>query len=306
MNQTEYANNIFEQPWWLDIVAPQKWKEIIIYDKKEQVIARQAVVVDKKNVYMPRLTQTLGIWMSEEMTKNYGEQKKIINGILCDLASYKNVMIHLDPENKYILPYRWNGYIMEPRFSYRINDLSDLESLYAGFNKTAKKNIKYAKNKVSISYETDVDELWNMLNKTFEAQKRRNPMPKEIVYEIVKQCETNDHGRYISAKDAEGHVHSCAYFVYDEKVCYYLMGATDSKYRSSGAQSLVLWEGIQFAAAHSKVFDFEGSMVEGIENFFRQFNNTCEVYYEVRKQSFMREMIQLMKPKIKRLIGYKI
>ena len=29
MNQTEYANNIFEQPWWLDIVAPQKWKEII-------------------------------------------------------------------------------------------------------------------------------------------------------------------------------------------------------------------------------------------------------------------------------------
>ena len=159
---------------------------------------------------------------------------------------------------------------------------------------------------MTISTELDFSELWEMLNKTFESQNRKNPMHRDLVRDIVLKCEEQNHGRYVCAKDPDGNVHSCAYFVYDEKVCYYLLGATDSEYRSSGAQSLVIWEGIKFAAEHSKRFDFEGSMIEGIENFFRQFNNQCCTYYEVRKQPLVEEIKLLMKPKIKKIIGYKI
>ena len=77
-------------------------------------------------------------------------------------------------------------------------------------------------------------------------------------------------------------------------------------FRSSGAQSLILWEGIQFAAAHSKVFDFEGSMVEGIENFFRQFGGVCTPYYVVSRKTILSQLLQILKPRIKRLLGYKI
>lgn len=303
---TNYANNIFEQPWWLDIVAPGQWREIFVRDDKENVIARQAIVTNKNNVLMPRLTPTLGIWMIDNVLDDYGAQKKIIKTLSEEIQDYKNVLIRLSPENKYILPYRWNGYIMEPKFTYRIKDLHDLDKIYKGFHKTAKKNIKSAKNKVSISENLDIDELWEMLNKTFEVQNRKNPMSKELVYRIVRCCESNGHGKYFSAKDSEGHVHSCGYFVYDEKACYYLLGATDAQYRSSGAQSFVIWEAIQFAAKHSQVFDFEGSMVEGIENFFRQFGGECTAIYEIRRQSLYKEIFLLLKPKIKRLIGYKV
>lgn len=306
MNKTEYANNLFEQPWWLDIVAPGQWKEILVRDDKGDVIARQAIVTDGKNVFMPEFTQTLGIWLSEDAASEYGKQKRAIEGILEQQKQFKSVKIDLAPDNKYILPFRWKGFVMEPQFTYRINDLSNPEALYAGFNKTAKKNIKTAKNKVVISNQADFEELWEMLNKTFKAQNRKNPLDKDLVKKIVESCEQSGNGQYFSAKDAEGNVHSCGYFVYDEKVCYYLFGASDSNFRTSGAQSLVLWEGIQFAAKHSKVFDFEGSMVEGIENFFRQFSSECMVYYEVRRQSLIREIMLLLKPKIKKLIGYKI
>lgn len=306
MNVTPYANSLFEQPWWLDIVAPGQWKECVVSDSSGAVIARMPYMRDKKSVGMPKLTQTLGIWMSPETEADYGAQKKVIFEIFNQLSSYKSVSHTLSPRNQYILPFRWLGYRMEPSFTYRLNDLSDCEALYQKFNKTAKKNIKYARNKVTVSDKADAETLWRMLDKTFEAQNRKNPMSKELVMRIVETCEANGHGKYLEAKDPAGNVHSCAYFVYDEQVCYYLLGASDSEFRNSGAQSLILWEGIQFAAQHSKVFDFEGSMVEGIENFFRQFGGVCTPYYQVSKNTLLQETFLTIKPRIKKLLGYKI
>jgi len=305
MRTSMYVNSVFEQPWWLDVVAPNAWKEILVKDKDGKVIARQAIVFDKKNIFIPKLTQTLGIWMDDSVSNDYGTMKKICKELCQQLSEYKNVVVHLTPNNKYVLPFIWEGYQISPRFTYRILDLSDTEGLYQGFNNTAKKNIKSAKNKVMISDKMDVDELWSMIIKTYKIQNRKPPISKELIERMVYECEAHNCGKYLCAKDKEGNVHSCAYFVYDENVCYYLLGATDSQYRSSGAQSLVIWEGIQFAAKHSKIFDFEGSMVEGIENFFRQFNNECVAYYEIRKQSFYKELFRLVKPRIKRIIGYK-
>lgn len=40
---SEYVNSVFEQPWWLDTVAPNSWKEILIEEAGE-VIARWPLV----------------------------------------------------------------------------------------------------------------------------------------------------------------------------------------------------------------------------------------------------------------------
>ena len=60
--------------------------------------------------------------------------------------------------------------------------------------------------------------------------------------------------------------------------------------RKSRAKSLIVWESIKFAAQHSQVFDFEGSIIEGIENFDQQFGGRCTPYYSVRKASYLYEL----------------
>lgn len=306
MNTTPYANSIFEQPWWLDIVAPGQWEEALVTDSEGGVLARMPYVKQGRRVIMPELTQTLGIWMVPEVMADYGAQKQVMHEIFGRFAGCRSVVQALSPGNDYVLPLRWLGCRMEPCFTYRLEDLSDCEALYQNFNKTAKKNIKYARNKVTVFDQTAPETLWALLDKTFEAQNRKNPMSKELVLRIVQTCEETGHGKYLEARDSDGNVHSCAYFVYDEQVCYYLLGASDSRFRGSGAQSLILWEGIQFAAQHSKVFDFEGSMVEGIENFFRQFGGRCTPYYTVSKRTLAAELLQAAKPRVKRLLGYKM
>ena len=51
----------------------------------------------------------------------------------------------------------------------------------------------------------------------------------------------------------------------------YLMSAQSPSLKVSGAMSLLLARAIEDAAAHDRIFDFEGSMIEGIEGFFRGF-----------------------------------
>lgn len=299
------ANNIFEQPWWLDIVAPGKWHEVTSTEKDGRVIGRIAYVHDDSKVYIPPLTQTTGIWLDDSIKYDYGTQKRVINELFETINRYDNVDIHLAPENEYVLPFRWMGYTLEPRFTYRIDNLTDCDKLYNSFNKTAKKNIKSARNKVELRMESNADHMVDLLKKTFSAQGRKNPFDERLVRNIIKFCDDNDCGHYIEAVDVESNIHSCAYFVYDEKVFYYLLGGSDSEFRTSGAQSLVIWEGIQYASKISKVFDFEGSMVEGIENFFRQFGGRCVPYYEIRKQGLVGDLLQGIKPRVKKLIGYK-
>lgn len=306
MQKIVYANSLFEQPWWLNLTADNQWKEYFSYDKDDNIIGRVAIVEKKGKICMPSMTQTLGIWIEPKFRNNLSESKKIINDLLEQFPYTKSIDIRLNPKNKYVLPFIWKGFNISPAFTFRINDLTDLEALYNNFGKTAKKNIKAAKNKVTISNDLNIETIWEMLDKTFRAQKRSNPMSKELIINIINFCEKNNCGQYFEARDKNNVVHSCGYFVYDQEVCYYLLGASDTEYRSSGAQSLVLWEGIQFAAKNSKIFDFEGSMIEGIENFFKQFGSECEVYYRITKKKFWSDFWDLLKPKIKKIIGYKV
>lgn len=311
LNTTPYANSVFEQPWWLDIVAPGEWGEVTVKEGDETV-ARLPYVLQSGRIVMPTLTQTLGPWIKPEYRQfqpgntQLSKQKELIAALLGQLPRHKSFHVTFDSANEYILPYRWLGYRYEPEFSYRLTDLCDTDALYAALNKTAKKNIKAARNKTTLVEQPTAKMLMDLLDKTFGAQGRKWPHDRDLTRRIIEKSVENGRGKLIVARDPEGNLHSGAFLLYDEKVCYYLLGGSDSAFRSSGAQSLVLWESIRFASTVSKVFDFEGSNVEGIENFFRQFGGSRVINYSVIRQSLFADCMELAKPRVKRLIGYKI
>lgn len=307
---TIYANSVFEQPWWLEIVAPGKWGEAIIREG-EETLARLPFVLDGGRICMPPFTQTLGPWFKPELraftagNAQLSRQKELVSALLEQLPAHRRFNQTFDSANDYILPYRWLGYRYTPLFSYRLGGLEDLDSIYAAFHKTAKKNIKYARNKTKIIHEKDPRNILSLYEKTFLNQNRPLPVSEGLLEKVVRLPIERGNGEIITAIDSSGHAHSSAFLLFDEKVCYYLIGGSDPAFRSSGAQSLVLWEAIQFASGRSKAFDFEGSNIEGIENFFRQFGGQRVINYSVAKQSLWADCLEMAKPRIKRMVGYK-
>lgn len=307
--ETATVNSVLEQPWWLDAVAPGQWEEAVVQNEEGRITARLPYCIRNKRIFMPPYTQCLGVWFADQGSSPYyrcNEEKEQIGALLDQLSNKaKHISIRLYPSNQYVLPYYWRGFRLIPHFTYRINDLSDCSRIYADFHKTTKKNIKSAKNKVTIREDPDPARLFSLLDKTFEAQGRSNPMDKETLRRIIEACGEHRAGKLLIAEDAEGNAHSGAFLAYDENVCYYLFAGSDPKFRSSGAQSLVLWQAIQFASGRSRVFDFEGSMIESIEVFFRRFGCESTLYYEVKKQSLFADLLDMAKPRLKRLLHYK-
>ena len=73
------------------------------------------------------------------------------------------------------------------------------------------------------------------------------------------------------------------YVVWDERTLYALMSARDRELQPAGANTLLYWEAIRLAAEVSRVFDFEGSMVEPIEHYFRGFGGRQTPYFCITK-----------------------
>ena len=90
-------------------------------------------------------------------------------------------------------------------------------------------------------------------------------------------------GKILGAKTKDGQVSAAILFGWDSESVYYVSGAADPKFRSSGVLSLLLWEGIKLASEKGLTFNFEGSMIESIERYFRSFGAEQVPYYEIKK-----------------------
>ena len=304
---SKYVNSVFEQPWWLDVVAPNSWKELLV-EEEHKILARWPIVFNHNSIGMPELTQSLGFWLSEEELHDdtyYNKRKRITNLLLEQFPKNKSINISLNPKVDYFLPMYWKNFIISPRVLYRITNLSDVNAIYDRFNKIVKGNIRSAKNKVEVKNIDNIELLIMLKERAYSIQNRKYPISKDLIRNIYTACKNYSSGKLLYAIDMNCNVYAGILIVYDENVCYGLVGGTDPVYRSSGAFSLLLWEGIRFASTVSKSFDFQGSMVEGIEQFFRQFGANPTVYYQIRRQNIAFELFELLKPRIKTLIGYK-
>lgn len=311
-NNIDSANSIFETDLWLDCVAENSWERIEILNKNGDIDAAFPIFKSKKYgfniIQTPALTQTLGIYVKDtgaKLTKKLEREKKLINQIIDQLPKNVNFDFNLDINNEYILPFIWKGFKVEPRFSYQLENLENLDVVWSGFKENIKTDIRKAQKKVEIRKDMGIDTLIEMQEKTFKRQNRSLPFDKELIKKIDERLGKNNASLLLCAVDEDNNVHAATYFIYDEKRCYYLLSGGDPEYRNSGATSLLVWEGIKFAADHSKVFDFEGSMIEDIERFVRGFGAKPKVYYRVTKFNWVLAFLDFLKPIVKRILNYK-
>jgi hypothetical protein len=70
---------------------------------------------------------------------------------------------------------------------------------------------------------------------------------------------------------------------WDVTTAYYIIGAKDNAYGNSGAMTFLFWN--VFKELHDKVtvFNFEGSMISGVENYFRSFGAIQKTFFEISR-----------------------
>ena len=64
---------------------------------------------------------------------------------------------------------------------------------------------------------------------------------------------------------------------------YYLIPCYREQYKDSGASALLVLEAIKLAREKGVAFDFEGSMIRGIAQHYKQFGSIATTYYSVER-----------------------
>ncbi|QCS49049.1 GNAT family N-acetyltransferase [Picosynechococcus sp. PCC 11901] len=304
--KTKGANCIFQQPWWLDAVSPDTWSAIEI-EKNNRLIARFPYVIRQKYgltmLTMPKLTQTLGPWLEPskaKYAKQLSQQKDIMNEVISRLPSHDYFCQNFHYSVTNWLPFYWQGFTQTTRYTYVLEKLDNLEQVWAGFQENIRREIRKATKKVKVKTNLDIETFLNVNSLTFQRQGKKLPYTRELVQRLDTACLKYQARQIFFAEDAQGRIHAAIYIVWDENSAYYLMGGADPELRNSGSTSLLMWEAIQFAATVTKKFDFEGSMIEPVERFFRAFGAKQVPYFQVTRMSRRmkllmtgREMLQL-------------
>lgn len=297
----ECVNSVFEQPWWLDAVAPGQWSDIVIR-RKGEIIARMPFTRRRRAgldiVNMPPLTQTAGPWLKlsgEKYTSRLSEQHELLEQVIAMLPAADLISLWLAPSCLNFLPFHWHGFDVTCFCTYRLEDLSDLDRIWQEASESCRRAIRKARKQVRVRDAISSEEFWHTVAKTWSRQGMQLPISFDVFSRLQKTCSDRGAGRMFIAEDAQSNVHAALYLVWDSNAAYYLIGGGDSSLRASGAQSLLMWEAIRHSSTVTRAFDFEGSINRNIECFFRGFGAVQTLYLNVRRASRRLRMLTAAK-----------
>jgi len=285
---------IFMQPYWLDSVCEDdmEW-DVILYERGGEIWGSFVYVINKKYgftlITMPKLTQFLGPYIKypkgQKYYKKLSWEKEIMNYFIDNLPKfdYFNMNFHYSITNW--LPFYWRGFKQTTRYTYIIEKNIDLEMLSKNFETDIRRRRRRKAYSVGVKvYEDkDIKKFYELNKMTFIRQGKKIPYSFEFIKSLYESCKKDGACKMFFAKNKDGVVIAGNFLIYDENTVYYLMGGIDPNYKDLGGMDVVQYESIKFALKSGRKFDFEGSMIESIEKYFRSFGAIQKPYFNISK-----------------------
>jgi hypothetical protein len=307
---TPYSNSLFQQPWWLNTVAPGAWNAVVV--EKHGVIHARLPYIEKRRLGLRMLTRAplspiLGPWLAStgaKYTTELGREKDLMFALIEQLPPHDFFLQNFHYSITNWLPFYWKGFNQTVNYTYVIEELTDSERIWAGFRENIRREVRKASKQVKVRDDLGLEQFLDLNVLTFGRHGKRLPYSREYVRRLDAACVAHKARRMFFAEDAYKRVHAAAYIVWDKDSAYYLMGGIDPALRGSGGMSLVMWEAIKFASTVTRKFDFEGSMMEPVERFFRAFGARQVPYFQVTRISRRMKFLLFVNNRLKTVTTY--
>lgn len=284
---------VFSKDWWLDCVCGKDNWDVVLVEKNEKIVASMPFFKSSrfifKTISMPDLTQTMGPYIKylggQKYESRLGYEKEIMTQLLSALPSVDSFSqsFHYKIENW--LPFYWAGYSQTTRYTYVLDSIDDIDAVFSNFSHAKRKNIRRAKEIVNVSYDLEPEAFYENHRKTLLKQGSKISYSKDLFLAMYSKCYDKNCGKIIAAFDKDRNMHAALFVVWDSESAYNLISTIDPDFRNSGSASLLVFEAIKFVQDKVQKFDFEGSMMEGVENSFRQFGAKQKPYHLISKMN---------------------
>jgi len=286
-------NNIplYSKAWWLDAVSDEGTWNVVLVEVENKIVASMPYYIKKRAFFsvitQPKLTQTMGPYIKYPKNQTYNKrleyEKKIMSQLIEQLPQIDmfNQSFHHTITNW--LPFYWKGYKQTTGYTYIIEDLSNIDEVFKNFSSSTRKDIRKAqKNGIEVIDSEDIGAFYDIIKMTFKKKSLEVRESFDFIKNLyLKGKENNAVMMKFAVK--EDTIYSVSLCFYDNKTIYVIMSGLNRSIKSLGSQQLLDLETMVFASKKSLSFDFEGSMVEGIEYRNRSLGGKQVPYFNISK-----------------------
>ena len=282
---------IFSSTWYLDFLNVN-YRILQVKDVDGSILAGIVLAKNKINTYSnPMLDKYLGVLLrfEEVLThKKKSNQYKVLDLLSKELKEYKSFDYYFHPDFKNWIPFYWNNYAQETRYTYRLKLKLDIDEIQKQFHSNLKNDIKNSiKQGVLIDENIGFEAFYEVINKTFLRQGSKSPFIESELSNFINSLRKFEKFVSFGAYDKNKKLIAVCGLVYDEKSAYFLLNGIDIDYQVRGANALMILEAIKyFKEKKIPLFDFEGSMLPGVEPFYRKFGGELVPYMRIWNDNF--------------------
>lgn len=289
--QSEPSIPIFSRPWWLDATAGVDQWDVALVKQGSEIVASMPYFAKKHFGFTilthPPLTQTLGPWIKPVQADHSGQikyQHKLLKALLDQLPPFD--CFHQQWHHNYTnwLPFYWAGFQQSTRYTYIIDDLSNLDAVFAGFSHGKRRNIRRAEESgIQIRFDIPAMAFYQNHKMTLAQSGAKILYSYDLFQQIYDGGYLHNAACTAGAYDSQGNLHAAVFIIWDENSAYALLNTLDRRYRESGATVLLTREIIRHVSTRTRSFDFEGSMIKSVEGSVREFNTRQVPYFRIFK-----------------------
>ena len=290
---------IYDQPWWLDVDCGSENWDVVLYEKDGRVLGAMPFYIKKRfglsYITSSARSQHHGAIIlpstAQKSSKRIGYEHEVMTGLIDELEKYildKGIVYYQEtfsPLIKDWLPFYWKGYSQTTKYTYRINDISDVDSVFDNFMPNKQKNIRKAiRAGITTKFDMKAEDFYLLHKEAVAKQGKVIKYSLETLKRYFDGLYSHNAGRSMYAVDKDGKVMGAILTAWDNKYGYHWISAFDPDTRVSGSSDLLVFEMIKYLSSKGITgFDFEGSMDHGIEQSCRSFGGSQDQYFSINK-----------------------
>ena len=292
---------IFMQDWWMDAVCAGKSWDVLLCvrtdagyrlsegaDKEEDVVAVLPYLFRERMwmryVLMPQMTQIGGLWLCEVVRNDTTAARQICTLFMETIQTLRLSYYYQHYPLGSVAPQFMQdlGFKIKKRVTYRMEDLADLDNVINRFSKNKKRQLQKALS-LHADYNLNIEDFYRFHMDCLRQQGKAISYSREFLLVLERKTKRLNQSQILAIRNADEQLLAAAFLVWDKHSMYYLIPCYSPLHKDSGAGALLVLEAIKLARKLGVAFDFEGSMIRGVAQHYKQFGSTPTTYYSVEK-----------------------
>jgi hypothetical protein len=295
---------LYLQAEWLDIVSidGMEWDVVFSYDAKNNIQGYWPYVFKQqalwKKITMPSYTPYMGPRLLYPSQFNEYDkisfENKVLKDLLNQLPAFSEIKFKWSKDYTNWLAFYWNQFKQQTSYTYIIPDTSDIHLLLGQFKKSIQRQIRKASENLQVREAVEVDQVIKMLQLSL-GESSKHLVDKQVLQKLHQIALLKNQASILEAVHPNGKVIGAIYLIWDQQEMMYLYGGYDDQINDSGAMPLLFWTALQKAHEMKLPFNFEGSMIPGVERFFRSFGAIQTPVFTIEKKSFPYKYVDVLR-----------